>query len=76
MYLMSFMALGIFWVGQQTQLNHLQRSSRSLTWIHLAFLLVVTIIPFSTALLAEYTRYRVALGVYWANMLLLGLTLF
>jgi len=76
MYLMSFMTLGIFWVGQQTQLNHLQRSSRSLTWIHLAFLLVVTIIPFSTALLAEYTRYRVALGVYWANILLLGLTLF
>ena len=37
MYLMSFMTLGIFWLGQYTQLNHLQRSSRSLTWIHLAF---------------------------------------
>ena len=35
MYMMSFMTLGIFWVGQQTQLNHLRRSSRSLTWIHL-----------------------------------------
>ncbi|HEX8800258.1 MAG TPA: TMEM175 family protein [Terriglobales bacterium] len=39
MYLTSFMTLGIFWVGQQTQLNHLERSSRSLTWIPLAFLL-------------------------------------
>ena len=38
MYLTSFTTLGIFWVGQQTQLNHLERSSRSLTWIHLAFL--------------------------------------
>jgi hypothetical protein len=44
MYLMSFMTLGIFWVGQQTQLNHLERSSRSLTWIHLTFLLEVTIV--------------------------------
>ena len=76
MYMMSFLTLGIFWVGQQTQLNHLRRSSRSLTWIHLAFLFVVTMVPFSTALLAEYTRYRLALAVYWFNILLLGATLY
>jgi uncharacterized membrane protein len=28
MYMMSFLTLGIFWVGQQTQLNHLSRSER------------------------------------------------
>ena len=76
MYMMSFMTLGIFWVGQQTQLNHLQRSSRSLTWIHLAFLFVVTVTPFSTALLAEYTQYRLALLLYWLNIFLLGATLY
>lgn len=76
MYMMSFMTLGIFWVGQQTQLNHLERSSRSLTWIHIAFLFVVTTVPFSTALLAEFTHYRLALLVYWANILLLGSTLY
>ena len=76
MYLTSFMTLGIFWVGQQTQLNHLERSSRSLTWIHLAFRLEVTIVPFSTALLAEHTQYRIALLVYGVNILLLGLTLY
>jgi len=76
MYMMSFMTLGIFWVGQQTQLNHLERSSRSLTWIHIAFLFVVTTVPFSTALLAEFTHYRLALLMYWANILLLGSTLY
>jgi uncharacterized membrane protein len=76
MYMMSFMTLGIFWVGQQTQLNHLKRSDRSLTWIHLAFLFVVTVTPFSTALLAEHTAYRSALLVYWLNILLLGATLY
>jgi len=76
MYMMSFMTLGIFWVGQQTQLNHLRRSDRSLTWIHLAFLFVVTVTPFSTALLAEYTQYRLALLVYWLNIFLLGATLY
>ncbi len=76
MYLMSFLTLGIFWVGQQTQLNHLERSDRHLTWLHLAFLLSVAVTPFSTSLLAEYPHYRVALLTYWANILLLGLTLY
>ena len=71
-YLMSFLTLGIFWVGQQTQLNHLARSERHLTWIHLAFLFVVTIMPFSTRLLIEFINYRTALLAYWANIFLLG----
>src|ERR1700751_5322569 len=37
-YFMSFLTLGIFWVGQQPQLNHFAHSDRNLTWIHLAFL--------------------------------------
>src|SRR5215472_18789845 len=66
----------IFWVGQQTQLNHLARSDRHLTWIHIAFLFAVTITPFSTMLLAEFIRYRLALLVYWINVLLLGAVLY
>jgi len=75
-YLMSFLTLGIFWVAQQTQLNHFKRSNRDLAWIHLGFLLSVSLIPFSTALLAEYITYRIALLVYWVNILLLGVWLF
>ena len=75
-YLMSFMTLGIFWVGQQTQLNHLERSSRGLTWIHIGFLCVVCLVPFSTGLLAEFIEYRTALFAYWLNILLLGMMLY
>jgi uncharacterized membrane protein len=76
MYTMTFLTLGIFWVGQQTQLNHLARSERSLSWIHIAFLFGVSLTPFSTTLLAEFPRYRVALVTYWLNLLLLGSTLY
>lgn len=76
MFAMSFLTLGIFWVGQQTQLNHLEKSKRSLTWIHIVFLFSVSLTPFSTALLAEFVRYRVALLVYWLNILLVGTLLF
>jgi uncharacterized membrane protein len=75
-YFMSFMTLGIFWVGQQVQLSHLDRSTRDLTWTHLAFLVAVTLMPFSTGLMAEFIRFRVALMLYWGNILLLGALLF
>jgi uncharacterized membrane protein len=74
-YTMSFMTLGIFWVGQGTQLNQLARSNRHYSWLQLAFLLAVTLVPFSTALLARFPTFRVALVEYWLNILLLGMTL-
>jgi uncharacterized membrane protein len=73
---MTFMTLGIFWVGQQTQLNHLTRSDRGLSWMHLLFLFAVSMTPFSTMLLAGFIAYRIALLVYWVNLLLLGGTLY
>jgi uncharacterized membrane protein len=75
-YFMSFLTLGIFWVGQQTQLNRFARCDRNLAWIHLGFLLAVTLMPFSTALLAAFSTYRLALVAYWLNILLLGIVLF
>ncbi len=75
-YFMSFLTLGIFWVGQQTQLNSFIRGDRNLAWIHIAFLLAVSITPFSTALLASFVTYRIALVAYWLDIVFLGATLF
>ena len=75
-YFMSFLTLGIFWVGQQTQLSHFARSDRNLAWLHLGFLLAVTLIPFSTALLSAFLAFRIALLAYWLNIFLLGAMLF
>lgn len=74
-YVMSFMTLGIFWVGQGTQLGQLTRSDRHYVWIQLAFLLTVTFVPFSTPLLAHYPTLKLALVEYWLNIALLGGTL-
>jgi uncharacterized membrane protein len=72
-FLMSIMTNGIFWVGQQTQLNHFARSDRNLAWIHIGFLGAVCLVPFTTSLLAEFIHYRTALLVYWSNIVILGL---
>src|SRR5215831_11586979 len=64
-YFMSFLTLGIFWLGQQVQLDRLAKSDRDLAWMHIGFLCAVCLVPFSTALLAEFLTYRSALIVYW-----------
>lgn len=74
-YTMSFMTLGIFWLGQGTQLAQLGRSNRNYVWIHLVFLFAVTMVPFSTLLLARYYWLWVALVEYWLNIVLLGAAL-
>ncbi|GAA3278557.1 DUF1211 domain-containing protein [Dactylosporangium vinaceum] len=74
-FVMSFMTLGIFWIGQQTQLNHFARTDRHLTWIHLAFLALVCLMPFSTNFVGEYPTARIPFVTYWLNLLLLGLVL-
>lgn len=74
-YFMSFLTLGIFWVAQQTQLSKTEHVNRIYTWINLAFLLMVTLVPFSTALLARFHWSRVALVVYWLNIVVMGFLL-
>jgi uncharacterized membrane protein len=74
-YTMSFMTLGIFWLGQGTQLSRLERSNRNYVWIHLVFLFAVTLVPFSTLLLGRYYWLRTALIEYWLNIVLLGAAL-
>jgi uncharacterized membrane protein len=75
-YIMSFITLGIFWHGQQAQLHYFSRGDRHLSWIHIAFLFTVSIMPFSTRLLAEFITYRSALLCYWGNIFFSGLVLY
>jgi uncharacterized membrane protein len=75
-WLLSLLTLGIFWLGQQTQLNQLERSNRDITWLHFVFLGVITVLPFSTRLLADFIEYRTAFLVYWFNIVLLGASLY
>jgi uncharacterized membrane protein len=76
MYLMSFLTLGIFWVGHQTQIGFFARADRNLAWIHILFLATIAIMPFSTSLLAQFITFRTALLFYWANVLLIGIVMY
>jgi uncharacterized membrane protein len=74
-YLISFVILGVYWVGHHIQLSFIRRADRPLLWINILFLLWVALVPFSTALLGEYAKIRIAIAIYGANLIAIGLTL-
>jgi uncharacterized membrane protein len=74
-YIISFVILGVYWVGHHIQLSFIRRADRPLLWINILFLLWVALVPFSTALLSEYSKTRVAIAIYGANLIAIGLTL-
>jgi uncharacterized membrane protein len=74
-YLLSFTMLGTFWLAQHTFLERCRRSDRMLSWATLSFLFFVSTLPFSASTLAEHTHLTLAVLLYWANLLGLGVTL-
>lgn len=74
-YFLSFLILGIFWVGHNSQFAFIRQIDRELLWINILFLLFISLIPFSTALLGEFIHFKFALWIYWVNLLFIGGTL-
>ena len=74
-YTISFVILGVYWVGHHIQLSYIRRVDRPLLWINLLFLLWVVLVPFSTALLSEYPKAQIAITIYGLNLIAIGVTL-
>jgi len=75
-YVLSFVALGIFWISHHFQFHYIQRTNRTLLWLNLLLLMTVSTIPFSAALLGAHMLERLAIVVYGANLIGAGVFLF
>jgi uncharacterized membrane protein len=75
-YFLSFMTLGIFWMGQSVQFQFLERSDRNSSWISIFYLMIVSLLPFTTAFLSKHIEFKLAIGIYWLNIFLAGCIIF
>jgi len=75
-FLLSFFIVGYYWVGHSIMFVSVRRTDRVLQWLNLAFLMFVVIVPLSADLLASYPDSRLSVGVYGANIILIGLVQF
>lgn len=51
---MSFLIIGVMWVNHHTIFSHLKRVDRPLLFLNLLVLMVVSVIPYTTNILAEH----------------------
>jgi uncharacterized membrane protein len=71
-YVISFLVIGLFWLGHHRKFCLIQRYDNTLLIINIIMLMLVAFSPFPTSLLSEYGS-RMATIFYALFMLLLGL---
>lgn len=76
-YAVSFFTIGIIWVNHSVVFAHVRSLDRSMVFLNLGLLMLVSFIPFPTGLLASHIRpggtdSHVAAAIYGATMTLLG----
>ena len=74
-YVLSFLVIGLYWIGHHQTFRYVRSYDRTLLWLNLLFLLSISFIPFPTGLLGEYGELRFAVIFYAASLALARLLL-
>lgn len=72
-FILSFFLLAMFWITNHVHMKKLKKVDGRLVWINMLFFLFVIFVPFTTKLYAFYDGSKVAMLIFNANMLLIGL---
>src|SRR5262249_25855864 len=71
-YAVSFIGLGVYWVGHHNMYHAIRRSDRVLLMLNILFFMFVAFLPFSTSVLNAFPMTQVAPLLFGANIALLG----
>lgn len=71
-YVISFLVVGLFWMGHHRKFRLIERYDRNLLLLNLFLLMVIGFVPFPTSVLSEYGN-RTATIFYALTMTLVGL---
>ena len=71
-FALSFVVVGVYWVGHHNQFHFIRRIDRPFIWINIAFLLCIAFVPFSAALLGQYVHQQIAVTIYGLNLVVVG----
>jgi len=74
-YVLSFIVLVMYWVAHNYHFHYVRRLDRWLFWINMAFLLLITTVPFTTNLVTTRPDLSASVCIYSANILLLAVML-
>lgn len=75
-YILSFLVLATYWMAHNYIVSIFAKNvTRTLAYLNVPFFMFVALIPFSANLLATYYYTQVAIAIYGANVIVIGLIL-
>jgi TMEM175 potassium channel family protein len=79
-YATSFLTIGIIWINHHLMISRLRAVSHEVLFLNLLLLLFIGILPWSTALMADYLRAgsgsSLAAAVYGASLLTMAISFY
>jgi uncharacterized membrane protein len=73
-YAVSFYVIAQFWLAHHKEFRLVAGHQEGLAWCNFAFLLTITLMPFTSNLLGAYGSNPLAVDIFAANLLLASLT--
>ena len=74
-FVLSFAIVGVYWVGHHVMVRSMREVPRSALWANNLFLLCISLVPASAALLGSYPGQRASAVLYGVNLVLVGASL-
>ncbi|HYM94736.1 MAG TPA: TMEM175 family protein [Chitinophagaceae bacterium] len=68
-YVLSFLLIGLYWIGHHFYLEHIEKVDGNLVWLNIMLLLFICLMPFPTSLLGKYPLQQLSLMLYGLNLL-------
>ena len=79
-YVVSFVTIGVIWINHHAMLRRVRTVDHSALVFNLLLLMLIAVLPWTTALLAEYLReddgQHLAAGIYGGSLLAMALSFF
>ena len=75
-YVLSFAVTAMYWIGHHLQFQFVRAINRSMIWINMLYLLLVSFLPFATDLVGDHKDLTLPCEIYGATLLALSAVAF
>jgi uncharacterized membrane protein len=72
-YVLAFFVLGAFWMGHHEQFSRIHHIDKNFLFLNAIGLFFVTLVPFSTSFIGDYSEDVLATCVFESTLMILGL---
>jgi uncharacterized membrane protein len=72
-YVITFIVIGIYWVGHHLQFHYVRYTDRRLIWINMFFLLLISFLPFATDMVGDHEELILPCEIYGMTLLAVSL---